>query len=361
MIIILYLASFIFVLIGYQPVTIPGVFFGLCYLPGLALFTLVKKDGLQFEDLILAFPVSVGISALLTLSLLYAGVHVKFIFYILYGIIGFSILLHKVKYTKFPPFSVKLSDREIRFVIIAFLITLIFSIPVLSERVSISAHGFHHSTIATQILNGIFPPENPGLGGTALSYHWGYHAFVAALSSPTSLPPLLVMTLLNVMSLYFIFCIAYRTAKYLEFSEGYSYLVPLALIGLMRSDAIIFFINKLSSGVLMDLRQISFPEVRPSEILQSWIWGGGAPWFDRRLFFLNKFYNANTMPIGIALCLSYFFVLLIHLIKRHENEKPKRQETRRWNSTTEKTELMRTKEEQAESNCTGKQGRIRRS
>jgi aspartyl-tRNA(Asn)/glutamyl-tRNA(Gln) amidotransferase subunit B len=35
-------------------------------------------------------------------------------------------------------------------------------------------------------------------------------------------------------------------------------------------------------------------------------------------------------------------------LKRHEKEKPKKQETRRWNSTTEKTELMRLKEEQAD-------------
>jgi len=33
-------------------------------------------------------------------------------------------------------------------------------------------------------------------------------------------------------------------------------------------------------------------------------------------------------------------------IKRHEKEKPIKQETRRWNSVTEKTELMRTKEQQ---------------
>jgi hypothetical protein len=321
--IILYIITVILVLTGVKLLTIAGIFFGICYLPGLAMFALIKKDGLQFEDLILAFPVSIGISALLTLGLLYIGVHVKFIFHILYGIIGFSVLLYIIKYKKAPSLSVKLSGREIRFIIIALLITLIFSIPVLSERTAISAHGFHHSTISTQILNGIFPPENPGLGGTTLSYHWGYHAFVAALSSPTNFPPLRVMSLLNVMSLFFIFCIAYITAKFLDFPEEYRYFVPLALIGLMRSDAVIFFINKLFSGVLMDLRPISFSEVRPSEILQSWIWGGGAPWFDRRLFFLNKFYNANTMPIGISLCLSYFLVLLIHLIKRHDDESNK--------------------------------------
>lgn len=39
---------------------------------------------------------------------------------------------------------------------------------------------------------------------------------------------------------------------------------------------------------------------------------------------------------------------IISEIKRHEKEKPITKETRRWNSTTNKTELMRSKEEQAD-------------
>jgi hypothetical protein len=318
MLIILYILTALLALTGFQPLIITGIFFGICYFPGLALFVLIKKNSLKIEDLILAFPSSIGISSLLTLGLLYSGVHVKFMAYILYGIIGFMILLYIIKYKKLPSLIVRLSDGEIRFIIVAILMTLAFSIPVISERIAISAHGFHHSTIATQILNGIFPPENPGMGGTPLSYHWGYHAFVAAISFPAGLSPLRVISIVNVMSLFFIFCIAYRSASYLEFSEGYRYLVPLALIGLMRSDAVIFLANKYFTLNVMSPRQITFPEVRPSEILQSWIWGGGAPWFDRRLFFLNKFYNANTMPVGIVLCLSYFLFLLTTLRKTGE-------------------------------------------
>lgn len=323
MLIILYITTAILVFSGFHPLIIAGIFFGICYLPGLAMFALVKKESLQFEDLVLAFPVSIGISSLLTLSFLYAGVHVKFVSYIIIGIIGFMILMSLIKYKKLPLFNVKLSGGEIRFVVVAFLMTLVFSIPVLSERIAVSAHGLHHFTLVTQILNGVFPPENPGLGGTTVSYHWGYHAFVAALSYPTDFNPLRIISVLNVISLFLIFCIAYSTAKYLDFSEWNRYLVVLALMGLMRSDAVIFLANKLSSGYLMSLRQISFPEIRPSEILQSWIWGGGASWFDRRMFFLNIFYNANTMPLGIALCLSYFLFLLIHLRKIHEHENKK--------------------------------------
>jgi hypothetical protein len=241
------------------------------------MITLIKKDSLQFEDLILAFPGSIGISSLLILGMLYIGVHVKFISHIIIGFIGLIVLLYLIKYKKPLSLPVKLSAREIRFIIVAFTITLMFSIPVISERIAISAHGFHHSTIVTQILNGIFPPENPGLGGTELSYHWGHHALVAALSFPTSFHPLRVISTLNVMALFFIFCITYQTAKYFDFSEGYCYLVPLALIGLMRSDAVIYFLNKLISGNLMVLSSAALNEMRPLDILQNWIWGGGAP------------------------------------------------------------------------------------
>lgn len=321
--IILYIITVILALTGFQPFSIAGIFFGICYLPGLAMFAYIKKESLKLEDLVLAFPVSIGISSLLILGLLYAGVHVRFVSYIIIGSIGIMILMFFAKYKKLPSLTVKLTGGEIRFVIVAFLMTLIFSIPVISERMAVSAHGLHHFTLVSQILNGIFPPENPGLGGTAVSYHWGYHAFVAVLSYPTDFHPLRIISSLNVISLFIIFCIAYSTAKYLNCSEWNRYLVVMALIGLMRSDAVIYIANKLSSGYLMSLRQISFPEIRPSEILQSWIWGGGAPWFDRRMFFLNIFYNANTMPLGIALCLSYFLFLLIHLknINEHENNK----------------------------------------
>jgi hypothetical protein len=316
--IIIYITTAILVLTGFQPLIIASIFFGICYLPGLAMFALIKKEILQFEELVLAFPVSIGISSVLVFGLLYVGVHVTYTFYLIIGIAGIMILMSSIKHGKLSSLTVRLSGREFRFVIFAFMTTLAFSIPVISERIVISAHGFHHSIIATQIINGIFPPENPGMGGTSLSYHWGYHTFIAAIASPSSLPPLVVISVLNVMALFFILCIAYRSGDYLEFADGYRYLVPLALIGLMRSDAVIFLANKLFFGNLISLRQLSLPEMGPTHILQDWIWGGGAPWFDRRLFFMSKFYNANTMPLGIVLCLSYFLFLLAGLKKTHE-------------------------------------------
>lgn len=306
MLIIVYIITALLVLTGFQPLKITGIFFGICYLPGLSLFALIKKDVLKMEDLILAFPGSIGISSLLTLGLLYAGVHIKFIAFIIFGLTGLSLLFHVVKYKKSPPLNIELSAGEARFLVGAILLTLLFSIPIISERISISHHGFHHLSIVTRIFNGFFPPDNPGMGGTAIGYQWGYHAFVAAISFPANYHPLRIFSILNIMSLFFILSLAYRSAKSFGFSEGYSHLVPLTLIGLMRSDASIFYVRNLIAD--------SFPQVQniasaPMNLLSSWV--SGVSYLDTRLFFMNKFYNANNMPIGLCLVFAFFFILLL--------------------------------------------------
>jgi hypothetical protein len=304
---------------GFQPFAIAGSVLALCYLPGFSLCYLVKKDDLAFEDFILALPLSVGISGLLTMGLLYLGIHVKFVMYIIILLNCMVIVYYIFTGRRSAPRTLKLTRHEKIFLAVALMATMMLSIPVLSDRIAISTHGFHHSTMATQVMNGIFPPQNPGMGGTKLSYHWGYHAFLAAIAYPGNYHPLRVMSMLNVISLFFIFCIAYRTAKYFNFSEGYRYLFPLAVIGLMRTDAVIYFLNKIVSGNVMDFAEPALMEKRPLDVLQNWVWGGGAPWFDRRLFFMNKFYNANSMPLGILLCLSYFLILFIYSEKKFED------------------------------------------
>jgi hypothetical protein len=291
----------------------------ICYLPGLFLFALGKKETLEFEDLILAFPCSIGISSIGILGVFYLGAPFKYLLYLLCIIAGITVIFFVRKKSHI---KIHITSKELAFIFFACTITLLLSIPVLfgADRIDISAHGFFHSTFVTQILNGIFPPENAGLGGTSISYQWGFHALIAAISSEIDFHPLQVMSALNVLSLLFIFCIVYRSSKALNFTDGYRYLACLAVIGLMRSDAGIFFVNKLISGNLMDISHASLAEMRPLDVLQNWIWGGGAPWFDRRLFFLNKFYNANSMPLGILLCLSYFLLVLIYSEKTHERK-----------------------------------------
>jgi hypothetical protein len=306
MVILLYFLTAALVITGIQPLSAAGIFIGICYLPGLTLLFSIKKENLKIEDLVLAYPVSIGISSLMTLGLLYSGVHAGHAAYIIFSIFGSIVIFHLVKNKSTKLMTVDLSVGEVRFVIAALLLTLLFSIPIFSERIAISHHGFHHFSLATNISNGFFPPENPGLGGEPIGYHWGYHAFVAALSYPVNMNPLRVFSILNILSLYFLFCISYRSARTFGLSEGFSWIAPVALIGLMRSDALIYVVKNLVSGY--------FPLVRdtasaPLNLLTSWV--GGASYLDTRLFFMNKFYNANNMPVGLCLLFAFFLIILL--------------------------------------------------
>lgn len=316
-ILILYLLSINFLFLKIKILEIFSIFLLLTYLPGLLLLISSKKENLTFHDLILAFPVSIGITSILTLGLLYFGVHIGYVIFTSCAIGGLIMLRFLTTgYKRIQYIKLKISKKESIFICVFFILTLLLSIPVFSERVAITVHGFHHVSIITQILNGIFPPENPGMGATKLSYQWGYHSLIAAISSPADLQPLRVFSIVNILSLFFIFCITYQIARDFNFSEGYSYLLPLALIGLMRADAVIFFLYNLLSG---DLPFHFNPDVTPSDIYLTWV--SGASYLDSRLFFLSKFYNANSMPLGICLVFTYFMIIFILSEKTSKSRK----------------------------------------
>ena len=313
MLIIVYFIILFLSLTGYSLFSAIGIIAALCYLPGLVVIATFKRGDLVFEDMILSFPVSLCISSLLTLIFLYTGIQISYIAYLIYAVTGLIVLVNSITC---KGVKAKVTGAEIIFIIMALLATFLFSIPIFSERIAISHHGFHHFSLVTSILNGFFPPDNPGLGGTLIGYHWGYHAFIAALSYPMNINPLRVFSILNIISLFFIFCIAYRSAKAFGLSEGFCWIVPIALFGLMRSDAVIYFANNLISG--------EFPPVletasAPLNLLTSWVWG--VPYLDTRLFFMNKFYNANNMPVGLCLIFAFFLIILLRQEEKAENQK----------------------------------------
>jgi len=245
-----------------EPFMTIGVFLSICYLPGLCIFTLARKDKLLFEDLVLSFPSSIGISCVLILGLLFLGVNVKYIPVIIHLIAGTAVGICVIKKNKESAFPVvEITRHELFFFLFALLTTLLLSIPFFigPDRVTIASHVFHHSAIVTQIINGIFPPENPGLGGTIIGYYWGFHGLIAALSIKTGYQQVQIIFILNALSLYIIFCIAYSFAKAFDLPEVYRYLLPLAVIGLMRSDAGLLFLYKLFSGALVPVEESTAP------------------------------------------------------------------------------------------------------
>jgi hypothetical protein len=312
--IFLYCLSVIFFFIKIEPFTIAGVFLSICYLPGLSIFFIGNKEKINFEDLFLAFPCSLGISGLLTLGLLFIGINVNYVPNIIHIIMGVIVLIFVITNRKKTYPVLALEKKEIIFCLFALLMTLIFSIPFFigPDRGPIAAHAFHHSSFVSQILHGIFPPENPGLGGTKIGYYWGFHAFIAALTSHTGFQQLQIVFMLNAIALFMIFCIAYSFSKYFGLPEKFCYIMPLAVIGLMRSDAGLYVIYKLFSGKLISLNTLTSQQMMlPSDLLDRWLIG--ITWYDPRLLYLNKFYNISAMPVTISICLSYFLILLILL------------------------------------------------
>ncbi len=146
------------------------------------------------------------------------------------------------------------------------------------------------------------------MGGTTIGYYWGFHALIAAITATTNFQQIEVMFLLNAISLYFIFCISYCFAKAFDLSEIYCYILPLTVIGLMRSDAGILYLVKLFSGKLMPINQLTASPIEPSEVLSSWI--QGLSWVDSRLFTLHKLYNVSGMMLALSLCYAYLLILL---------------------------------------------------
>ncbi len=315
--IVIYILSVFFVyFINVESLRIAGIFIGIAYIPGLCLVTLGKKEKITVEDLFLSFPYSIGISSLLILGLLYIGVNVKHIFYIIHAMTGVIVLLYAVTRNKNKPYiTIKLNKQELIFCFSALLMTLLLAIP----NIFGSRRAFWHSSLVTQIINGIFPPENPGLGGTYLSYHWGFHAFIAALSAPMNFHPLRVISILNLLALFMVFWLVYRSAKALGLSEGYRYLASLAVIGLMRADVFMLLALNLFSGnfpPIQDLGQLSNWEIYKTLTMLN----QNFPIGDLRMRFLPKFYGATAMPLSISLTYSYFLILLI-LLKRNIMDK----------------------------------------
>ena len=323
MLFILLLLSTALALINIEPLKTAGVFLTICYLPGFTIFSIAKKrDKLLFEDLLLAFPLSIGTSCALILGLLFVGVHLKFLFPIILMMAGMAVIYHLINGKKSKVvMEIEINRQEAWFMFFALIVTLLLSSPYIfgPNRISIAGHAFHHSMMVTQIMNGIFPPENPGMGGTTIGYYWGFHGLIAALTTKSNFQQLQVIPILNFIALYFIFGISYSVAKVFDIREGYRYIMPLAVIGLMRADAGFLFLAKLFSGNLDALKEITASPVEPLEILMSWM--NGLSRVDTRLLFLRKFFHVSGMPLAICLCFAYLLTLLIMLKKEFSGMK----------------------------------------
>lgn len=149
----------------------------------------------------------------------------------------------------------------------------------------VSVHGFIHTGIVYQILNGGLPPDNPLLAGQPLQYPWGFHVFAAATSRAFHISPAWSFALINWVSLVLCMVLIARiTCCLIRDTAAQIYTVTVSL-----------FMTTLMSRPLLDLisNRIGYP----------------LEW--RAIFAGQKFTKINGVPLGLV-----FFLLLIYSLIR---------------------------------------------
>ena len=72
---------------------------------------------------------------------------------------------------------------------------------VASPSLQIYHHGDFHGAYINQLLYGSTPTENIFLAGSPSNYYWLFHAYMAPIVQITSLSPLLVLTVFNIVAI----------------------------------------------------------------------------------------------------------------------------------------------------------------
>jgi hypothetical protein len=145
-----------------------------------------------------------------------------------------------------------------------------------------SFHGFMHSGIVYQLLNGTIPPSNPAFSGPVLHYPWGWHCVAALITKLFNVTPFYSFAISNIVSLCLSMVLVYHISR----------------LVIKNEKANIF-------SVLIALFAITMYTHIASETR-------GVPIAD-------KFTNSNGIPLGLV----FFLLAVFSLIKLFQN-------TNRW-------------------------------
>jgi hypothetical protein len=146
------------------------------------------------------------------------------------------------------------------------------------------AHGFYHTSIVYQILNGDVPPMNALLGGEPQLYPWAHALLTAGVVKGLHLPPPAAFAALNLLALLGTLVLVFRIAMLLSANRGAAVLAALLSV---------FGLTFLNQGPIASLAQrFTGPEI-----------------FEWRALVADKFTNVNAMPLGFL-----FFALFLHSI-----------------------------------------------
>jgi len=144
-------------------------------------------------------------------------------------------------------------------------------------------HGFLHTGIVYQILNGQIPPTNPLLAGQTLLYPWGYELIVAVSNKICPVSPFYTFAVMNIMSLAACMILIYAISRLLIKDSTANVLSVLISI---------FAVTMGNKYLLRLLRHVGISQAYK-----------GIPAF-------VKFSNVNAAPLGLVFYLLFLYSVI---------------------------------------------------
>ncbi|WP_247002760.1 hypothetical protein [Halosolutus gelatinilyticus] len=167
-----------------------------------------------------------------------------------------------------------------------------------SARVSLSAHGALHSSMAYSVVHGAIPPVHPGFAYEPYTaYYWTYHVLLAGLSETMGIVPVYGSLVLTWFSMAAILALLYRLARD---SFGLSpRAAGVAMVGPVWAMSTVVPIVERLLGI----------EVRGTILLPG-----------RIGLFVEKFLTISGFPLGLFLFATMTVLLFRALSEGTENE-----------------------------------------
>ncbi len=159
-----------------------------------------------------------------------------------------------------------------------------------------SYHGMVHLGYVYVTQRTHWPPEDPYMAGTPLSYPWAYHALVGGISSLFAVSASWVFALCNLAALAVTIIVVGRTSRLLG-GDGITANVAVVIAVLAPTF--------LGTGARMVLEPLVPPSIEPALV--------DAFWFDRALPPLEKYLNVAPMALGMAFGVYCNYLLLVIL------------------------------------------------
>lgn len=285
------------------------IYIPLCVLPGIAICRFVqgRRSSLSLPEMATWSVLSHAIVALLAFYACYAGLGVG-----AFRIVGAATLIFSITYLIWDvsAFGKHIASKD--FLLTAGLACLLF-LPMLSVRNWFAFHGFWHVSIVNSVTAGHFPPGNPGLVDTPISYVWIYHLWIAFVTYWTGLPPALVNVVSHVQLLIGLAGATWLIADHFGIRPD------------RRRTAFWIWVGTINIGAIVTIAPyLVYWAVTPpglAEAVTGHISGNinpfmgltghflGLPLFYKSWALLYKFYNFTSMAHGLV----YLYLALIAL------------------------------------------------